>query len=612
MVSNPTATHAKGNTLVKLVLVCVLLNGLTTVAKSSGQVIGHRHSVHNGVLEMAGLGKDQDGPVNVIYGDVFRNGQLKIEPIGFANLPNLPTGYAAIDKAYRITTTAVVSGPHLIRFNVASANEEETFKKLRIFHVDTDPYDPDGLVWVDVTVLNSASDSPSFATKVISGKSEGLGIYVIAKLVREAAKTETADLIVTTKLDVDRVTAPDLISYTINVLNKGPDNATDVGVWDQIAGPVDLASVEPSQGKCKPTTGQLVMCKLGSLKVGESITIAVKLRPNEGRGSFPKEGKEVLHEAGSKAAEEEPTPQNNEASDTVLIYPDPNQPPTVLLNSPKDESAFLGSAAITLKAIATDSDGSISRVEFFDGRKSLGLGTSADGKNFALTVSGLSYGNHYFVAVATDNGGRIDWSKQTGVFVNGEAIVSLKTPEANALLEPGSEVTLAAVATHPSGVINKLQFFANGRLLGEGSLSTADTYTFRWKGLQRGTYSIAVIAIDGSDIPTVSKPVKLVVGSRPEVSIIAPIHAPNVLASTNVSLAARAKQANGSIRRVDFYANNQLIGSASDIATDTFRLTWRNVPAGNHTLKAVAINDLGVTETSKLVTLNVEKITKSH
>jgi hypothetical protein len=61
---------------------------------------------------------------------------------------------------------------------------------------------------------------------------------------------------------------------------------------------------------------------------------------------------------------------------------------------------------------------------------------------------------------------------------------------------------------------------------------------------------------------------------------------------------------------VDFYANGRLIGSASDIATDTFSFTWRNVPAGKHTLKAVAVDDLGVSETSKSITLSVEKTTK--
>jgi hypothetical protein len=196
---------------------------------------------------------------------------------------------------------------------------------------------------------------------------------------------------------------------------------------------------------------------------------------------------------------------------------------------------------------------------------------------------------------------------QRGVFINGLAAVSVKTPAAEAVVATGSDLTLAAVASHPSGVINKLQFFANSRLLGEGCLSGPNTYTFNWKGLERGSYSITAIAIDGSGIPTISTPVKFGVGKPPEVAIISPADTTNVLHSTNVSIAVKARQAEGSIRRVDFYADDQLIGSASDILTDTFRFTWRNVPVGKHTLKAIAVDDLGVSGTSTAVTLNVEK-----
>lgn len=494
MLSSLAVTLDLGKILFRTVFILLLLCGATTVS----------------------FGRDQDGPVNVTYGDVFQRGELKIEPFELTNLPPLPAGYAALNnKAYRITTTAIVAGRHTIRFAVPSVTEEDAFKKLRIFQVDDDPFDPDGHVWSDVTLLNSAKSASSFSTKTIYGESEGLGVYVIARLVREVPpNTATADLVVTTNSAADRLTAPSLISYTIKVLNQGPDVANDIGVCDTVSGPVTLVSVEPSQGKCKPSYARIV-CKSGSLKPGESFTVAVKLKPDEGRGSFPKEGKEIIYDSGAKALEREPIPQNNEVSEMVLVFPDPNQPPTVTLRSPKNEAVFVGPADVTLQAAAEDRDGSISKVEFFDGTKSLGLGTSLDGKTYVLTARGLSYGNHDFVAVATDNGGRTDWSMETGIFVNGLSIVSVKAPMENALLAPGSDLTLAAVAIHPSGVINKLQFFANGRLLGEGSLSGPNTYTFNWKGLQRGTYSIAAIAIDGSDIPTVSIPVKFIVGSRP-------------------------------------------------------------------------------------------------
>jgi len=459
---------------------------------------------------------DQDGPVGVKYDRVFQTGDVKIEPLNLSDLPPLPAGYVALnDKAYRITTSAIVAGRHTVRFAVPSVTEENVFQKLRIFHVDNDPFDPDGHVWVDVTVPKSATTSASFSAKIIYGQAEGLGIFVIARLVREVPPSKAiADLVVTTTGVTDRIRAPHLINYTIKVVNKGPDDASEVGLWDSVAGPVNLVSVEPSRGRCKPSYSQIV-CKLGALRTGDSITVSVKLKPYEGRGSFPQEGTEITHNAGAKAMEKDPAPQNNEASDTVLIFPDSNQPPTVTLNSPQDEALFVGPVDITLEATASDSDGSISKVEFFDRDKSIGFGTSVDGKNFVLTARGVSYGIHRFVAVATDSGGRTDWSLQREVFVNGLSIVAVKTPKPDSSVAPGSDLTLTAVASHPSGVIDKVQFFANGRLLGEGSLSGPETYSFNWKGLQPGKYSIAALAIDGSGIPTVSRAVNFEVGTSP-------------------------------------------------------------------------------------------------
>ena len=450
---------------------------------------------------------NQDGPVSVKYEDFFQPGELKIESFDLKDLPPLPPGYAALnDTAFRITTTAIVAGNHIVRFAVPSVTDGEVFKKLRIFHAWPDHYDPDAFVWVDVTLSQSSTAPPSFSTKTIYGQSEGLGVYVIARFVREVPPNSgIADLVVTTTDVVDTITAPTLATYTIKVLNQGPDSATNIGVHVSHGGPAMLESAESSQGKCKPSGGHIA-CRVGSLKPGESLRIDVKLRPDEGRGSFPKEGREIIQSPSASAEEKDPTLENNEATVTILALPDPNQIPSVTLNKP-DSGTVIGPADVTLEATAEDPDGSIGKVEFFDNGRSLGVGTSVDGKNFVFTARGLSYGKHRFEAVVTDSGGRTDWSTIKEVFINGLARVSIKSPKPDSLVAPGPVVTLTAVACHPSGVIDKVQFFTYGRLLGEGSLTGQNTYTFNWKDSYTGTHSIHVIAIDGSGIPTRSTPV---------------------------------------------------------------------------------------------------------
>jgi mono/diheme cytochrome c family protein len=89
-------------------------------------------------------------------------------------------------------------------------------------------------------------------------------------------------------------------------------------------------------------------------------------------------------------------------------------PPTVALNGLSAGSTFLSSDNLTLIANAFDLDGSIVRVEFWDGNVKLGEATTAP---YAWTWNGpLSLGNHNISAIAYDNEGRI--TNSTVVAVN--------------------------------------------------------------------------------------------------------------------------------------------------------------------------------------------------
>ena len=284
----------------------------------------------------------------------------------------------------------------------------------------------------------------------------------------------------------------------------------------------------------------------------------------------------------------------------------PNQRPSVTLNRPGQFEVFVAPSEIALEATAVDPDGTISKVEFFDYDKSLGLGKSVDGKNFVLTVRGLKYGDHAFVAVATDNGGRTDWSTYKSIFINGLAVVSVKSPAPDSLVPPGPELELKAIASHPSGVIDKVHFVSNGLTIGQGSLTGQNTYTFNWREPPIGHHKVSAIVIDGSGIPTLSRPVKFRIDIAPEVAITSPTDAECFTASTNVSITATAKHAYDFIRRVDVYANDKLIGSAERIDAEGYRFTWINVPEGQYTLKAVAMSESEVSGTSKPVTIKLK------
>src|SRR5437667_12724239 len=66
-------------------------------------------------------------------------------------------------------------------------------------------------------------------------------------------------------------------------------------------------------------------------------------------------------------------------------------PPTVSLTAPANNAVFPAPANITLTATATDSDGTVSSVEFFRGSTSLGIKTSAP---YILTWSNAGAGTY--------------------------------------------------------------------------------------------------------------------------------------------------------------------------------------------------------------------------
>ncbi|GEM_PF-179428 len=79
-----------------------------------------------------------------------------------------------------------------------------------------------------------------------------------------------------------------------------------------------------------------------------------------------------------------------------------NQPPTVAITSPGNGASFPAPATVLIEASASDADGTVATVEFFDG--ALSLGSDGIGPDYSISVD-LFPGSHTLTAVATDNGG---------------------------------------------------------------------------------------------------------------------------------------------------------------------------------------------------------------
>ena len=85
---------------------------------------------------------------------------------------------------------------------------------------------------------------------------------------------------------------------------------------------------------------------------------------------------------------------------TISVTNADNAAPTVAITSPSNNAAVAPAVPLTLNATASDTDGFIAKVEFFDGATLLGEDTTSP---FNFTIASLTSGAHTFTAKVTDN-----------------------------------------------------------------------------------------------------------------------------------------------------------------------------------------------------------------
>jgi hypothetical protein len=86
----------------------------------------------------------------------------------------------------------------------------------------------------------------------------------------------------------------------------------------------------------------------------------------------------------------------------------------VALTAPTANTSFRSPASITLTAAASDADGSISKVEFYNGTTLLATDTAAP---YLFVWSGVRRGTYTLTAKAYDNAGAVNTSAPVKVTV---------------------------------------------------------------------------------------------------------------------------------------------------------------------------------------------------
>ncbi|MEV4313687.1 glycoside hydrolase family 48 protein [Actinocrispum sp. NPDC049592] len=183
---------------------------------------------------------------------------------------------------------------------------------------------------------------------------------------------------------------------------------------------------------------------------------SVSVRNVDWNANIPANGSAAFGFNGSKGSANR-APTDFAVNGTACVGP--NKAPTVALTSPANNSSYTVGQAIPFAATASDSDGTISKVEFYNGTTLLGTDTSAP---YQFSWTGAAAGQYSVSAKAYDDKGASSISSPAAVTVLGAptivaspSTVSVKqgtssTVDLKLATQPSSSVTVAVARTSGS------------------------------------------------------------------------------------------------------------------------------------------------------------------
>ncbi|MDB5257518.1 MAG: large protein [Chitinophagaceae bacterium] len=166
--------------------------------------------------------------------------------------------------------------------------------------------------------------------------------------------------------------------------------------------------------------------------------------------------------------------------------------PVVSITSPVTNTVYNTiPASITINATASETGGSISKVEFYNGATLL---NSDNVSPYSYTWTGVAAGTYSITAKAYDAQATpvTTTSAVVSVYVNTPPAVSITSPVSNATFTAPATINITSTATDADG-IQKVEFYNGAALLGTVTVSP---YNYSWTNVAAGTYSITAKAYD--------------------------------------------------------------------------------------------------------------------
>ncbi len=240
-----------------------------------------------------------------------------------------------------------------------------------------------------------------------------------------------------------------------------------------------------------------------------------------------------------------------------------NELPTVAITSPTQGATFTARATINIAANASDTDGTISRVEFYNGNTMLSEDTSAP---YSYSWANVAEGSYTITVKAFDNENG-EGASSVSITVNGSGS-SCAAP----VYVPGQVYTGGDVVSYQGNEYKAKWWTQNN-----------DPVTNR-----EGVWELIRPCNDGGN-------------GAPQVTVTSPTNGQSFVQGNVVTITADASDTNGTISNVEFYVDGSMIGQDSSAP---YTANW-TATLGSHNITAKATDNASQSTTSSAVSINV-------
>ncbi|NME68763.1 Ig-like domain-containing protein [Flammeovirga aprica] len=283
-----------------------------------------------------------------------------------------------------------------------------------------------------------------------------------------------------------------------------------------------------------------------------------------------------------------------------------NDAPTITIATSDNAVSYTLGTTVVINADATDTDGTITSVEFFEGTTSLGVVTEAPFTvNWVPEVADV----YSITAVAIDDATARTTSEALEITIetvdeNEAPTVTVSTSDEQSAYNLGSTVSLVADALDSDGTISSVEFFEGTTSLG---IVTQAPFTLEWAPEAADVYSITAVAIDDASARTTSEALEITINpvienKPPVVTVSTSDQATEYVIGTTVTLNATASDADGTIESVEFFAGETSLGKLTEAP---YTVEWKAEVDGEYSITAVAIDNASARTTSEVVTLTI-------